>query len=286
MGTSNSFGGPKNGTPLIPTWLEPAPPPSIPAQPGGNPNMDEKPLAPSKFPTIPVPTPNRFTIARTNFSQFAGSNGGNGAGLGRAVSNYVSKSSGGSRQAARRMGASRNSGSRLLGFMSNVINNGVEETLQELNLGNLIGRPIDEIFLGMLDYICPDGGTIDEGIARDAFVEMIADLSETGITDFGALTNEQMKTVFELYATHTIQNRLYNDIANRAIQVPSNPHLARQIQRQLFDFIRRGVSDALVSFEDSVQKITKQNTNEFVNKVYEDAFSILQKLGELEAEQV
>lgn len=283
MGTSNSFGGPKNGTPLIPTWLEPAPP-SMPAQPGtDNPDVDEKPIAPSK---IPVPTPNRFTIARTNFSQFAGSNGGNGAGLGRAVSNYVSKSSGGSRQAARRMGASRNSGSRLLGFMSNVINNGVEETLQELNLGDLIGRPIDEIFLGMMDYICPDGGTIDEGIARDAFVEMIADLSETGITDFGALTNEQMKTVFELYATHTIQNRLYNDIANKAIQVPSNPRLARQIQRQLFDFIRRGVSDALASFQDSVQEITKQNTNEFVNKVYEDAFSILQKLGELEAEQV
>lgn len=50
-----------------------------------------------------------------------------------------------------------------------------------------------------------------------------------------------MQTVFELYATHTIQNRLYNDIANKAIQVSSNPRLARQIQTQLFDFILRGV---------------------------------------------
>lgn len=281
MGTSNSFGGPKNGTPLIPTWLEPGSP-TMPIEPGmDKPDVGEKPAIPIKLPA----TPNRFTAARTNFSHFAGSNGGDSAGLGRAVSNYVSRSSGGARQAARRMGASRKSGSRLLGFMANVINNGVEDALQELNLEDLAGRPIDEIFLGMIDYFCPDGGTIDEGISRDSFVEMIADLATSGITDLNALNNEQMKTVFELYATHTIQNRLYNDIATKAIQVPSNFRMALQIQRQLFDFIHRGVSDALVASQDSLQTLTKRNVNDIVNKVYEDAFAILQKLGEMEVEQ-
>lgn len=289
MGTSNSFGGPNNSTPLIPTWLEPDAP-IMPLPPGGvQPDGSEKPViapeAPIKLPAI-RPAPNRFTTARTNFTQFSRSNGGDSAGLGRAVSNYVSKSSGGSRQAARRMGASRKSGSRLLAFMATAINNGVEEALQELNLENLAGRPIAEIFLGMIDYICPEGGTIDEGIARDSFVEMIASLVISGITDLNALNSDQMQTVFELYATHTIQNRLYNDIANKAIQVSSNPRLARQIQTQLFDFIRRGVSDALAASQDSLQTLTKKNVSDFVNSVYEDAFAILQKLGEMETEAV
>ena len=280
MGTSSSFGGPQNGTPLVPTWLEPdAPilpiPPSIEHPDGG------------ESPTFqPVPIPNRFTTARTNITQFARSNGSDSAGLRRAISNYVSKSSGGPRQAARRMGASSKSGGRLLGFMANAISNGVEEALQELNLENLAGRPIEEIFLGMIDYICPDGGTIDEGIARDSFVEMIANLIMSGITDLNALNSDQMWIVFELYATHTIQNRLYNDIATKAIQVPSNPRLARQIQTQLFEFIRRGVSDALAVSQDSMQTLTKRNINDFVNRVYEDAFAILQKLGEVEVEPV
>ena len=36
----------------------------------------------------------------------------------------------------------------------------------------------------------------------------------------------------------------------------------------------------------SLQTLTKQNVSNFVNSVYEDAFAILQKLGEMETEAV
>ena len=54
------------------------------------------------------------------------------------------------------------------------------------------GVPIEEVFAGLADYICPEGGSIDEGIARDAFVETIADLAGAGITDIDALTSGQI----------------------------------------------------------------------------------------------
>lgn len=214
MGTSNAFGGPGNNTPLIPTWLEPETPalPATPNAPVPLPDVDgQEDQDSSKETNSPVsqaPPPYRFTTARTHMTNFASS--GNSVNLGRAVSHYVSISSGGARRAARKMGSSRKTGAQLLNFLSDTVTRGARDALQTLHLENLAGLPIGEIFLGMIDYVCPDGGTVDEGIARDAFIETIADLAENGITDLDSLNSEQMRTVFELYVTHTIVNRLYN----------------------------------------------------------------------------
>jgi hypothetical protein len=184
------------------------------------------------------------------------------------------------------MGASRKSSTKLLSILSDTVQRGAQETLQELHLEGLVGLPIEEIFIGMIDYICPDGGTVDEGIARDAFIETIADLAENSITDFDSLTSDQMQTVFELYVTHTIVNRLYNDIGMRVIQLPIDAHMAIKIQIQIKDFVRRGVSDALASAKGELQTLTKESVRIYVNQVYEDAFTILQSLGEMEATTV
>jgi hypothetical protein len=270
------------GAPILPTA------PITPLPPDEGQEKKPNPAAPSTTPPIvpPIPVPNRFQVARTNISHFASSNGTDSASLGRAISHYVSTSTGGARHATRRMGTSRKSSTKLLGILSNTIERGAQETLQELHLEGLVGLPIEEIFIGMIDYICPDGGTVDEGIARDAFIETIADLAENNITDFDSLTSDQMQTVFELYATHTIVNRLYNDIGMKAIQLPIDAHMAIQIQIQINDFVRRGVSDALESAKGELKTLKKESVHIFVNQVYEDAFSILQSLGEMEATAV
>ena len=292
MGTSSAFGGPNNSTPLVPTWLEPDTPmlPTAPssAPPDMNGQGDRKPSVPTEISSNPAViqppiAPNRFQTARTNLTQFAGSGGSSSSGLGRAISHYVSKSSGGARQAARRMGSSRKSGSRLLGFLADTIDRGASEALRALSFESLAEHPIGDIFLGMIDYICPDGGSVDEGIARDAFIETIVDLAEFGIVDLNSLNSEQMQTVFELYATHTIENRIYNDIGTKAIQIPSDARLALRVQAQLRDFIRRGVADAITTARNTMRALTKDSVRHFVDRVYVDAFTILQKIGEMEA---
>ncbi len=120
MGTSSAYPGPKGGTPLVPSWLGPDGA-DTPAEPsGGSAPTDD--LPPNLTPSPPVLTnppllaqdAARFTAARNNFSRFAGSGGSDRASLGRAVSQYVSTSSGGSGRASRRMGAARSAGARLL----------------------------------------------------------------------------------------------------------------------------------------------------------------------------
>jgi len=299
VGTSSSYGGPGGGTPLIPTWLGPdgndpgsfqpvGPPPVAPANPPPNPNDPTSaplPAPPARADIPPTAPADRFKFARSNFTRFASSGGTDRANLGRAVSRYVSTSAGGARQAAVRMGASRTTAAGLLNFLGSVGSGGVREALRALNLAALAGRPIQEVFLGLADYICPDGGTVDEGIAREAFIETIADLAETGITDLDALTLDQTQTIFELYATNAIVARLCNDVGTNAIILPNDVQEANRVQLQLRDFISRGVADALAIARTALQTLTPSTVLGFVTRVYEQAFGILQGLGEAEADR-
>jgi hypothetical protein len=297
MGTSNSNPGPGNDTPLVPDWLEPegqtlpetpgGQPQPVPIRPNEKPRPDPdvtpgKPILEPEIPSITAPPiqppPNRFTTARKYLSRFASSGGSDGNSLRRGISHYVITSSGGSSHATRRMGSSRRAGRKLLGFLRDTIVRGTEKALEALHLENLVGHPIDEVFLGMMDYICPDGGNVDEGIARDAFIETIADLAENGITDLDTLNSDQMRTVFELYATHTIESRMINDIGSKAIQFPADAKAAVRIQSQLRDFIRRGVTDSLNTARDALRSLTQSSIQRFVDQMYEAAFDVLRNL--------
>jgi hypothetical protein len=182
------------------------------------------------------------------------------------------------------MGSSRTAGARLLGFLSGTATNGQQAALRIFNLQRLAGRPIEEVFLGLMDYLCPEGGSLDEGIAREAFVETIIDLTEAGVTDLDNLTVGQVHTIFELYAAHAIETRLCNDIGAKAITMPIDAARAAVVQKQLLDFIRRSVSEALTQARDEMAALTPENVVGFVTRVYESAFMILQTLAEAEVD--
>jgi len=204
--------------------------------------------------------------------------------MGRAVSAYVSGSTGGARQAAQRMGPSRGVAAKLINFLNAAQADGARAALRTLNLETLAGRPIEEIFAGLADYICPEGGTIDEGIAREAFAETVADLAEAGITNIDQLSAGQVETVFELYTTHAIEARIYNDIGNKLVTVPASPQAAERVQMQLREFIQRGVSDALHASAARIQALTQNDVMAFVTDMYQTAFEVLRALGEAEGE--
>lgn len=293
MGTSTPYGGPGGGTPLVPSWIGgpeggetpgTSPTGAAAGQDGTPPADGATPPAPPDRPPIPATADHqRFSGARNNFTRFAGSGGNDRASLGRAVSRYVSRSAGGARRAAQRMGASRGAGARLLGFLADAQARGVREALRALDLESLAGRPITEIFVGLADYICPGASTVDEGIAREAYIETIVELASEGLTDLTTFTTDQMQTVFELYATHAIEARICNDIGTKVVTMPDDVQAAHRVEQQLRDFIRGGVSDALTRARAESPDLTPERIQSFVDTVYESAFAILQTLGDAEA---
>ncbi|MCY4260086.1 MAG: hypothetical protein OXC91_07465 [Rhodobacteraceae bacterium] len=136
----------------------------------------------------------------------------------------------------------------------------------------------------MADYICPDGGSIDEGIARDAFIKTIADLAGAGITDVDGMTSEQIQTVFVLYAAHAIEARICNDIGTKVVMMPTDITMVEGIEDQLREFILRGLSDAVNASDIDIGALLPDQVSNFVDGVYEAAFEMLKLLGESEVE--
>lgn len=291
MGTSNSYGGPGGNTPLIPSWLEGDDISDSSSQDEDSTNDDNQQDSNeqdhndnTENPKVdPDNSNSRFQTARGNFTRFVRSGGSDRKALGRAVSGYVSSSMSGSKNASKKMGSSRHVAGGLINFLSSTRSAGVETALAERNLGHLIGKSAEEIFLGLADIICPQGGSVDEGIARNAFMETIVELAGASIDDLSQLTEEQVFTVIQLFATNSIEARLCNDIGIKICIAAENIPQVENVQAQLHDFISGAVSDALVKYATNINELSSDQTSKIVDDVYTEAFSILETLGDAES---
>ncbi|MFN3759926.1 MAG: Qat anti-phage system associated protein QatB [Algoriphagus aquaeductus] len=286
MGTSNSFGGPGNQTPLIPSFLGGGDGDIGGQNNSDNNNAGERDNGNNDSGQEGTPdrnTSQRFRAARTNFTKFVNSGGRDRRALGRSISSYVSRSAGGSGNASKRIGASKRVTAGIFGFLNSVRTDGVATALSSRNLNNLIGKPIDEVFVGLLEDMCPDGGNIDEGLARNAFVETIAQLVNEGLETLDNLSAEQFQHVIEVFVTNAIEGRLYNDIGSKVIFESSDVRTVEFIQEQVHDFIQGSVADAIARHSAEFDNISGLDTNTLVDEIYTDAYEILESLSENEA---
>lgn len=137
MGTSTSFGGGKNFNPLIPNWLDPdSTEETIAVQ--NNILADQPELSQvtsenieSNFQPNELQVDNRYSTARRNFTAFINSGGSDRAALGRAIASYVHKTSGGAKQAAKRMKSERQASVRLSNILSMASTNGIQSVIKK-----------------------------------------------------------------------------------------------------------------------------------------------------------
>ena len=282
MGTSGRSSGPKSGTPLVPSWLdESSAAGSVQPPPAGAPVPISTPPEQSSVPLPALPAvsaPGRFRAARSNFSRFASSGGNDRRSLNRAVRDYIRTGAGGSKNATRRMGASRSTAAGVLGLLRDFQRDGVDATLRRLNLGDLVGRPLEQVFAGLTDVVCPDGGSIDEGIALDAWLETVAALE--GLADLAALTPEQMSEIFLTFISHSIQGRLLQDIGANGLKVAADLDAIESFQTQLDDYIARSVRDSFSSDISAPVTLSDRQIQDIVNSTYQDAWELLVAWGD------
>lgn len=294
MGTSGSSSGSGRGTPLIPSWLDNAPSEPLPGgtdggaaqSDGGDPgdqNQGSDGTPPSARPPLPTPAdPERFRSARTNFSRFAASGGSDDRALRRAVRDYARRGTGGSGNAVRRMGPSRAAASNALGVFRGIQRDGVQETLRRLNLTSLSGSSAQEVFIGLTEVVCKDGGPIDEAIARDAWLETIATMEGFGISDLDALTDEQIKEVFLSFIAHTIDARIYQEIGVNGFKFAADLDDIKSFDKQLQSYIERSVRDSFTSDLSDLSSMSDETIRQVVDKTYTEAWDLLQLLGDQE----
>ena len=253
MGTSSSSSGSGSGTPLVPSWLDEPdsgplpgedgrPPPSDGGDSDGGEDGQQDGHNGGREPPQPVPAEKeRFRSARNNFSRFAGSGGSDGRALRRAVRDYVRTGTGGTGNAVRRMAPSRAAAGRALGVLRALQRDGVQKTLRRIDLQNLSGRSVQDIFTGLTEVVCQDGGSIDEAIARDAWLETIAELDQFGIDNLDTLTDEQVQEPFLSFVAHSIEARLYQEIGVNGFKLSDDLDDIEGFDQQ-FGSVRNSVS--------------------------------------------
>jgi hypothetical protein len=289
MGTSGPTSGSGGGTPLVPSWLEE--PDSAPL-PGGDDqsspvdgSQDGQQDDPDhgRKPPMPVPeSDKRFQSARTNFSRFAGSGGSDLGALRRAVRDYVRRGTGGSNNAIRRMAPSRVAAGSILGVFRGLQRDGMQETLRRLNLRNLSGRSVQDIFIGLTEVVCQDGGSIDEAIARDAWLETISELDQFGIDNLDALTEDQVRELFLNFVAHSIEARLYQEIGVNGFKLTAELDKIEAFDKQFREYIERSVRDSFSNDISQLSNMSDDDIRKIVDTTYFQAWELLELLGDRE----
>ena len=285
MGTSGSSKGSDSRTPLVPTWLDNPSPGPLPGSDGGPPPPDQggdgPPDTEAPIPAIePSPIPKRFQSARTNFSRFARSGGNDGVALRRAVRDYVRSGTQGSSHATQRMGSSRTAASNALGVFRGIQRDGIQTTLQYLNLNQLVGGSVQEVFIGFTEVICEDGGSIDEGIARDAWLETVTELDQIGIDDLETLTTGQIQELFLHFIANTIETRLYQEIGVRGFQYAETMNDIENFDTQFKHYVQLTVRDSFASDLADLSAMSDQTIRDIVDQTYSEAWDLFITIGD------
>jgi len=272
MGTSTSNRGQSGKTPLVPSWLDddggssPLNPQNPQKPDGGNQQQENKPQQPN---------PKRFSAPRSNFTRFVNSGGSSGSNLRRAASSYVKHSAGGSHNATTRLGSARSSTARLVNVVGGFASGGVSATARLFHLGDIIGKSAKDVFLRIMDFVCPDGGNTDEGIARSAYIEALSAMPDWENKQIETLTPPEFLAFTEIYMADVIEHKLVNDIGNKLFSLPDDIASIENIEAQMKDFIRNTVSDAISELNVDIQNIDQQQAQGIVDSVYKTAFDIM-----------
>lgn len=288
MGTSGSTRGTGNGTSLLPTFLND---PDGGPLPGGDGPADgddgggdggAPPEADTPRPAIPAAAPdNRFSSARRNFSTFASSGGNDRRALRRAVRDYVRSGYGNSRNATGAMGSSRRSAANVLGVLRGFSRDGAAQTLNRFNLGALAGRPAGEVLTALTDVICRDGGTIDEAIAREAWLETVASVEAAGITDVDAMTAAEFGEVFLSFISQSVQAKLFQEIGVNGFRVADLDEI-RAFESQFRSYVDGRVRDSFNADLSDLAQMSDDRITAIVEQTYREAWDLFVTWGDRE----
>ncbi|MFY9512936.1 MAG: Qat anti-phage system associated protein QatB [Rubrivivax sp.] len=238
---------------------------------------------------MPAATAGGFTAARTAFTRFSKS--GSSSALGTALAAYVgggggsgggarSGGGGGARRAAQRMGSSRTSGAKLLGVVRDFQAIGAVDALRQLDLEGMANQPASEVFLAMLDFLCPPGGAIDEAISRQAMLEAIGNLDRDAPTAFAQLAPEQLREFFLDFVALSIEGRVIADIGARGITLSADIPTVERAHEQLHDFIEGCCRVHLSGLLTGLEALSNRDVEQRSNEIYEAAFSLIADAGE------
>lgn len=315
MGTSSSYGGPGDRTPLLPSW-------ALPGGDGGDDNAGDgdnandgqdnagedggdgdskdgggdgdgpgedgggedgsSPDSSGQSPTqsATAHTPASWQSAKTLLGRAVSSRGGS-SGYGRAAKAYV-RALGGHRSAATSGRSARSSTRALGGFLSDVRNHGFAGALDRIGLRELVGKDVHAVFAALVDAIAPEGVTREEVAAREAVCETLADLfgqfvvaDPTGAALAQAMTPDGVRGALESCVVSAAFNRWLDDLARQIEAKAISAAEALKAERDIHQYM---VDTVKLDFagRDPLSIEWKTDGQALIDRLYDDAYRMLE----------
>jgi hypothetical protein len=302
MGTSSSYGGPSDRTPLLPAWAlppAPTPPPEVPHPQDppeddgeiGNddgasetPNTDAEPVAANPAENLrPAAVPpgvgstGTWTSAKIGFRKAIESR--TPQSFRNAAKAYARASrSLGSGAAGARSG--KQATASLGGFLSAAAGQGLQRALDGIGLAAVVGRDVNEVLAALSNALAPDGATKEEAAARDAVNEAIESLYEGLLAEGRDLTALETMSPADIAASVAlcvesyIYNRWLGDLGVRIEQKAVSAAEAVRIERDVRAFIHETVRLDMSRVDVMTLDWRGEAGRQFVETIYRDAYTL------------
>jgi len=290
MGTSNSYGSPKDTSHLIPSWARQSsgdidsnstdtgiPPDdgqvdqNIPA----NANSNDQNVQVQNHESRPQ---EKWKNAKNVMSRYAGSGQGSLTGVGRA---YI-RAKGGAQKAAQSVISGKSTARNLASFFATTARTDISQGLNSIGLGQLIGENIDTVFSGIIDALSGNGENFDENIARQAIEDALTSSYEQcsenqNFESLEHLTPEQLKSAIENFVSGYIYKRWLQELGNcierKAVSEPEAIKLEVEVKIYVRD---------LVNLELNSRSIFSIDWNgdegqQIIDSLYEDVYSLIEE---------
>lgn len=307
MGTSKSYGGPRDTNRLVPSWALSQPdgtgpvpgPVSPPATSSGgqvsppSPQQDNgnlRPVAPSPAQTplttsatderIPYSIPLcTWRKARLSLNKAIGRSQGKRS-FRTAGRRYV-RAHGGARSAARSASSGRAATAGLARFMSTVASHGFSAAMATVGLASVVGKNADVVFSAIANALAPTGDTRDQAIARDAVAETLENLYERYALDDGdfskldQMTADDVRSVIEDSVSTFIYDRWLEELGTLVEQKAISPTQAAKIERDMRAYVKETVKLDLKDMD--VLNVDWNGTlgRDLVQRIYQEAYDML-----------
>ncbi len=290
MGTSSSYGGPSDRTPLLPAWALPpvvAPPeeqpPEVPAGPEETP-ADAAPVTndpvdnpqPAMAPPLTGPT-GTWKSARIGFGKAVASR--TPQSFRNAARAYARASRGGG-SGATGARSGKQAMAALGGFLSAAAGQGLQRALEGLGLGSVVGRDVSEVLAAISNALAPDGATKEEAAARDAVNEAIETLYERFLSEGRDLTALETMGPTDIAAAIAacvesyIYNRWLGDLGVRIEQKAVSAAQAVRIERDVRAFIHETVRLDMSRVDFMTLDWRGDAGRHFVETIYREAYAL------------
>ncbi len=309
MGTSASNSGPRDKTPLLPSWAQGAPaappvPPKPDPQDGPPPGSAPSELAPEGDSPSPASDPasspdgqgqemdgsaappadsagtrGPWTLARRAMGS-AVKGGGSAKQFKKAGRRYVA-AKGGASKAAGSSTSGRATTARIGGFLSDVASRGFVEAARSLGIEATVGQKIDVVLAAVINAIAPSGTTNDDAIARRASSETLREMFEkhgveqNGVEALNAMTPADVAETVELSVSAYVYQQWLFELSKKIEEHAVSETQAVRLERDVKTFVR-GLVKLKLDGNKAIQMDWKGAQGQaFVREIFESAYSLL-----------